>query len=209
MSPSERLLKTSHRNDCINCLASVYRRLLLIPIRVCFAKPNASFENRMLGQSSNHLLPCTQDKQEEPNYVIQQQRLFGSRVPSLLCQGFVWSFRKNIEDTVPEPSPTLRGCNMPINNCITSLLLLRIMMGWEHLAPRAEFILKCFQLTLGTRRKASNLSQAEIWKVCREHLSRRGISLKPAHHNLTTSAPPLSSPLIRSPRRVLWIFEEK
>lgn len=81
--------------------------------------------------------------------------------------------------------------------------------GLEAWAPRAEFILKCFQLTLGTRRKASNLSQAEIWKICREHLSRRGISLKPAHHNLTTSALPLSSPLIRSPRRVLWICEEK
>lgn len=59
----------------------------------------------------------------------------------------------------------------------------------ELLAPRAELILKCFQLTLGTSRKASNFSHAEIWKICRLLLSRGGISLKQANHNSVTSAP--------------------
>lgn len=80
---------------------------------------------------------------------------------------------------------------MLINDDITPLLLLRIMKEWECW-PQAEVLLKCFQLTLGTSRKASNLSHAEIWKICRVLLSRGGISLKQAHHNSTTSAPCLS-----------------
>lgn len=67
-------------------------------------------------------------------------------------------------------------------------------MGWKRW-PLSRVYPECFQLTLGTGRKASNLSQAEIWKICREHLSRRGISLKRAHHNPTTSALPLSLPI--------------
>lgn len=135
---------------------------------------------------------CLVWKTSDKLYSISDRRAFSSPLFLLLFVSDLFLRQKRMwKSWFPRHTAVWREYNMPINNYMAPLLLLRIMKEWEYW-PQAEFLLKCFQLTFGTSRKASNLSHAEIWKICRVLLSRGRISWKRAHHNSATSAPPLS-----------------